>query len=155
MSIAAVTPQHISSLLKLSSKIPTVKVIISMDPNPLSVESKQIYQAWGEQVGIKIIDLIERKFESMFYASHSDGYAQWRRLARLTSRPLQTQAPTRWPPSATLQLATFAGCVVTSTDRSVSREQLETPKVTSYSVPLFGCAPMNSLLDQVLLSPRE
>jgi long-chain acyl-CoA synthetase len=59
MTLVALSPQHISTVLKLVPNVPTLKVIVAMAE--LSTESKQIYHAWGEQVGIKIIDINECK----------------------------------------------------------------------------------------------
>ena len=58
-TLVAVAPQHIATILKLSSRIPQVKAILAMTQLP--EESKKIYQAWGEQVGIKIYDLPQSK----------------------------------------------------------------------------------------------
>ncbi|KAJ3551143.1 hypothetical protein NM688_g4894 [Phlebia brevispora] len=57
MPLIFVTSQHIPKLLKISSKIPTLKIIVAMEP--LELESKTILAAWGEQVGVKIMDLPE------------------------------------------------------------------------------------------------
>lgn len=57
MTVVAVSPAHVSTVLKLAGKVPTLKVIVAMAP--LSAEAKQIYHAWGEQVGIKVMDLHE------------------------------------------------------------------------------------------------
>ncbi|EKM55531.1 uncharacterized protein PHACADRAFT_256225 [Phanerochaete carnosa HHB-10118-sp] len=57
MTLVAVSPAHVSTVLKLAGKIPTLKVILAM--GALSTESKQICRAWGEQVAIKVMDLPE------------------------------------------------------------------------------------------------
>lgn len=59
MTLVAVSPAHVSTVLKLAGKIPTLKVIVAMGALP--AESKQIFRAWGEQVAIKIMDLPECK----------------------------------------------------------------------------------------------
>ena len=66
MPIIFVAVQHIPKLLKLSSKIPTLKIIVAMEP--LEFESKNILAAWGDQVGIKVMDLSEGM--SSLYALH-------------------------------------------------------------------------------------
>ena len=40
-------------------KIPTLKYLVSMEP--LTEESRSILRAWGEQVGIKVMDIVEGK----------------------------------------------------------------------------------------------
>ena len=57
MTLVAVSPHHVSTVLKLAGKIPTLKVIVAMADLP--AESKKIYEAWGEQVGIKVMYLPE------------------------------------------------------------------------------------------------
>ena len=44
----------------------------------LSAESKQIYQAWGEQVGIKILDLPECKQYTCLKERATDDDVQWK-----------------------------------------------------------------------------
>lgn len=66
MPIIFVAPQHIPKLLKLSSKIPTLKIIVAMEP--LEFEAKNILTAWGDQAGIKIMDMSEGM--SLPYALH-------------------------------------------------------------------------------------
>ena len=58
-TLIAVAPQHVTTILKLSSKIPQLKAILVMTELPQ--ESRKIYEAWGGQVGIKIYDLPECK----------------------------------------------------------------------------------------------
>ncbi|KIP09103.1 hypothetical protein PHLGIDRAFT_126556 [Phlebiopsis gigantea 11061_1 CR5-6] len=54
-TLIAVAPQHVTTILKLSSKLPLIKAIVVMSELPQ--ESRKIYEAWGAQVGIKIYDL--------------------------------------------------------------------------------------------------
>lgn len=54
-AFVAAASQHIPTILKLSSRIPTVKAIVSMEK--LSDEARKIYEAWGGEVGIKIFDI--------------------------------------------------------------------------------------------------
>ncbi|KAI0094019.1 acetyl-CoA synthetase-like protein [Irpex rosettiformis] len=57
MTLCALSPQHIPTLLKMASKIPTLKVLVSLDTIP--GEEKKILSAWGQSVGIKVLDLEE------------------------------------------------------------------------------------------------
>lgn len=57
MGVICVSSAHIPSLLKLASKLPTLKGIVSLEP--LLAEAKTILSAWGEQVGIKVMELSE------------------------------------------------------------------------------------------------
>ena len=82
MTLVAVSPAHVSMVLKLAGKIPTLKVIVTMSALP--AESKQIYHAWGEQVGIKIVDLPECKQSACLKERATDIEVQWRSWARLT-----------------------------------------------------------------------
>ena len=55
MTLCALSPQHIPTLLKMASKIPTLKVLVAMEAIP--EEEKKILTAWGQSVGIKVLDL--------------------------------------------------------------------------------------------------
>ncbi|KAI6019687.1 hypothetical protein F5J12DRAFT_967217 [Pisolithus orientalis] len=57
LSIIFTTPDHIATLLKLATSIPSMKVIISFDP--LGDDVKRLLSSWGESVGIRIIELSE------------------------------------------------------------------------------------------------
>lgn len=57
MPIIFVAVQHIPKVLKLAGKISPLKIIVAMEE--LSAESRSILVAWGEQVGIKVMDLPE------------------------------------------------------------------------------------------------
>ena len=57
MTLCALSPQHIPTILKMAPKVPTLKVLVSLDPIP--EEEKKILSAWGHSVGIKVIDLEE------------------------------------------------------------------------------------------------
>ncbi|KAI0705828.1 acetyl-CoA synthetase-like protein [Cytidiella melzeri] len=57
MTALFVAPQHIPSLLKMASKLPTLKCIVSMETLP--VEAKNVLVAWGQTLGMKVMDLPE------------------------------------------------------------------------------------------------
>lgn len=57
MTLCALSPQHIPTLLKMAPKIPTLKVLVSLDVIP--ADEKKILTAWGQSVGIKVLDLEE------------------------------------------------------------------------------------------------
>lgn len=81
MPIIFVAVQHIPRLLRLSSKLPTLKIIVAMEP--LEFESKTILTAWGEQVGIKVMDLSEGvSFPYALLARSDSKGPQWRRSAK-------------------------------------------------------------------------
>ena len=52
-------------------KIPTLKYLVSMEP--LTEESRSILRAWGEQVGIKVMDIVEGKPFLLLTCLISDG----------------------------------------------------------------------------------
>lgn len=51
------TADHIPSLLKLSAKIPVLKVIVSFDT--LDNEVRSVLSSWAESLGIRIMHLSE------------------------------------------------------------------------------------------------
>jgi long-chain acyl-CoA synthetase len=57
LPIIFTTPDHIPALLKMSSKIPTLKVIVSFDP--LDKQVRNALSSWGETVGIQVKELSE------------------------------------------------------------------------------------------------
>lgn len=57
MGVICCAPGHVPSVLKLAPQIPTLKVIVSMETLP--AESKAILSQWGEQVGIKVLNLAD------------------------------------------------------------------------------------------------
>lgn len=73
MTLVAVSIAHVSTVLKLAAKLPTLKVIVAMAEIP--AEEKKIYQAWGEQVGIKVMDLPERKRSNLLAKRWDSQYA--------------------------------------------------------------------------------
>ncbi|TCD63627.1 hypothetical protein EIP91_005178 [Steccherinum ochraceum] len=56
-SIIFASAQHLPSLLKMSSRTPLVKVLVAMEP--LSGETKNILESWGQERGIKIMQFHE------------------------------------------------------------------------------------------------
>lgn len=52
------TSDHISTLLKLASKTPCVKLIVIIDTIP--PQSAKLFAEWGQSVGIRIQELHER-----------------------------------------------------------------------------------------------
>ena len=54
-TLVAVAPQHLTTILKLKSRLPTIKAVLCLET--LSEETRKIYQAWGEEVGVKIFDI--------------------------------------------------------------------------------------------------
>ncbi len=67
--------------MRLSSKLPTLKIIVAMEP--LEFESKTILTAWGEQVGIKVMDLSDGvSFPCALLARSDSKGPQWRRSAK-------------------------------------------------------------------------
>ncbi|KAH6905799.1 long-chain acyl-CoA synthetase [Coprinopsis sp. MPI-PUGE-AT-0042] len=69
LAIIFASLEHIPALLKLAqaSKIPTLKYIVSFDA--LTHDAKSAVQAWGENVNVKVIDLLE--FEAIGAANPS------------------------------------------------------------------------------------
>lgn len=61
MNIIFVAPQHMTSILTLGPKTPTIKVVVSLEP--LVPEERKIYETWGQQLGIKIMDLPQRELD--------------------------------------------------------------------------------------------
>ncbi|KAF8136104.1 hypothetical protein EV363DRAFT_1541981 [Boletus edulis] len=57
LSIIFTTPDHIPTLLKLSPKIPVLKMIVSFDP--LENQARHALRSWGETVGVQIKELSE------------------------------------------------------------------------------------------------
>ena len=57
MTIIFVAPQHMTSIFTLAPKTPTIKVVVSLEP--LAPEERNIYEKWGQQLGIKIMDIPE------------------------------------------------------------------------------------------------
>ncbi|KAH0830405.1 hypothetical protein J3R83DRAFT_1799 [Lanmaoa asiatica] len=57
LSIVFTTPDHIPTLLRMSSKIPVLKMIVSFDP--LDKQIRHALVLWGETVGVQIKDLSE------------------------------------------------------------------------------------------------
>ncbi|KAG9318273.1 hypothetical protein JVU11DRAFT_357 [Chiua virens] len=57
ISIIFATPDHIPTLLKMSSKIPVLKMIVSFDP--LGEQARLAFSSWGETVGVQIKELSE------------------------------------------------------------------------------------------------
>ncbi|KAG6379112.1 long-chain-fatty-acid-CoA ligase [Boletus reticuloceps] len=57
LSIIFTTPDHIPTLLKLSQKIPVLKMIVSFDP--LENQARHALSSWGETVGVQIKELSE------------------------------------------------------------------------------------------------
>ncbi|KAF9239648.1 long-chain-fatty-acid-CoA ligase [Melanogaster broomeanus] len=57
LPIIFTTPDHIPMLLKMSSKIPVLKVIVSFDP--LDKQVRNALSSWGETVGIQIKEFSE------------------------------------------------------------------------------------------------
>ena len=81
MNIIFVAPQHMTSILTLGPKTPTIKVVVSLEP--LVPEERKIYETWGQQLGIKIMDLPEREYSlSQFFDVFLKRTKQWRLLAR-------------------------------------------------------------------------
>ncbi|KAG8929631.1 hypothetical protein FRC02_005296 [Tulasnella sp. 418] len=62
------TAQHLPSLLSLSPKTPTVKVIVSIDPLP--EETRKVLSAWGKEKGIEIFDF--KEIEELGKAHHQE-----------------------------------------------------------------------------------
>jgi hypothetical protein len=57
LSVIFVTAQHIPTLLKMASKTPTLKLIVSIDP--LSTEARAIATTWAEAQGIQVKELAD------------------------------------------------------------------------------------------------
>jgi long-chain acyl-CoA synthetase len=51
------TEQHLTTLLRIAPKTPTVKIIVSVDP--LEEKTKAVLSAWAKERGIEIWDLPE------------------------------------------------------------------------------------------------
>ncbi|KAG6335217.1 hypothetical protein ID866_3862 [Astraeus odoratus] len=60
LSIVFTSPDHIAALLRLASKVPNLKVIVSFDT--LDDEVRSVFLSWAESLSIRIMDLTE--FES-------------------------------------------------------------------------------------------
>ena len=63
MNLIFVAPQHVASVLTLGPKTPTIKVVVSMEP--LVPAERKIYETWGQQLGIKIMDIPERELNTL------------------------------------------------------------------------------------------
>lgn len=57
LTIIFATANHIPELLKLASKTPQVKMVVTMDE--ITPEQKKILAAWGDTVGIQVKELKE------------------------------------------------------------------------------------------------
>ena len=57
LSIIFSTPNHISSLLKIVSKCPSLRVIVSIDTLPPA--EKAVLQDWASHVGIELLEMPE------------------------------------------------------------------------------------------------
>jgi long-chain acyl-CoA synthetase len=68
LSIIFAGANHVTSLLALAAKTPTVKMIVSIDD--LSLETLNVLKAWGRQRGIEILQL--RDIEAMGKAKRLD-----------------------------------------------------------------------------------
>lgn len=76
------TQQHVSTLLGLAKRTPTVKTIVSIDK--LDYKTKKVLVAWGKEYGIEIMDFPE----CVWIRSHN-------RLTPDVERPSSTQSR-RW-----------------------------------------------------------
>lgn len=63
---------HIPELLKLVKSVPSIKAVVSLDAwtdieakgvKP-SAKSRDAFKAWGETVGVKVLDIVERASSS-------------------------------------------------------------------------------------------
>lgn len=59
LTVIFATSDHIPTLLKLASKVPMLKLIVSIDA--LSPELKKTLSSWGETQNVQIKDLAERE----------------------------------------------------------------------------------------------
>ena len=64
------TPDHIPTLLKMASKIPVLKMIVSFDP--LEKQVRHALSLWAETVGVQIKELSE----SALFLSISPSFTQ-------------------------------------------------------------------------------
>jgi hypothetical protein len=62
-------PAHLPALLKLAKLCPTLKVIVSVDSwsaiaargTRPGISSEAALKSWGEQQGVKVMDIVERR----------------------------------------------------------------------------------------------
>lgn len=59
LTIIFASSQHVPTLLALGSRIPKIKVIVSIDE--LNTQTKNIFSTWGKERGIRVIDFKERE----------------------------------------------------------------------------------------------
>ncbi|KAJ7074261.1 long-chain-fatty-acid-CoA ligase [Mycena amicta] len=57
LTVVFATLEHVSHLLKLASKTPGLKMIVSIDP--LTPETKQVFSEWGQTLNIVVKDIFE------------------------------------------------------------------------------------------------
>ncbi|KZS99134.1 long-chain-fatty-acid-CoA ligase [Sistotremastrum niveocremeum HHB9708] len=57
LTIIFASSQHVPTLLALGSRIPKIKVIVSIDE--LNVQTQNIFSTWGKERGIRVIDFKE------------------------------------------------------------------------------------------------
>jgi long-chain acyl-CoA synthetase len=68
VTIIFTTADHIPTLLKLKSKVPMLKAIISMDD--LSLETRKLLTEWGWSVDIHVMDI--KEFEAIGEANMTE-----------------------------------------------------------------------------------
>lgn len=57
MTVVYASPEHIPFLLTIAPKLPTLKLIISIEP--LEDDEKRVLVAWGKTSNVKVKDIAE------------------------------------------------------------------------------------------------
>ena len=59
LSVVFAAPEHIPFLLTLSPKLPTLKMVVSIEP--LEDDEKRVLNAWAKSRNLKFMDIAERE----------------------------------------------------------------------------------------------